>query len=890
MSSQTPSTQFAGDSNPNSGKSQSGNFLPILIGVVLLPYVFIVAGISYLSFVRNKNTHKTLGLYALVSLILGVLVSFFFNIFNLYIDSWMKMVNVLTNSVEAVSLGALFKASLGQIPLSIIIGLGLGALYSTWRWKRKPVWEERTFDLSPLEKIRKNKNINDIKNHNNVPIEGRVLGIDARGEKILQTDASASAHCLAVGGSGTGKTTTILSMISNHLARGEAAIIIDMKGAPDLTEAVAQEAKAYGKRFFHFTGQDTTEPYYGPSENGPAFYDPIPRGDETRRKDLVMSMKNWSESHYEIIIADYLQLAIKILIGNPPEKNVDSLTDIVSVLDPMALKERAYPLANDPEYKNAIAEINYMVEDNLDRDAKKVVHGMRKVLGTLRNSIHGRWLRKDPTGKNDINFRDIVENGDVVVFTLDSGNYAAGAPLIGNLIVQDLKTLASELRNSGNKKRSVIFIDEFSGLGGENIQGLVARVRDAKMQVIIATQSLGDLEKISSSFANEVLGAIGSFIIHRPNIYDEAEVFAGLTGKTKKQIFSANVEHKTSIFGLGKSAGKGSGIVKTEDVYNVEPTEFLNLEIGNMIYINKSPLFAERVQVIDSTSKNSIDVNNLQYEALIINEEISSTGKNVAISYDSDPNVHKFNPLLNEAYANRDAQNSQDQQDILKEATKYYANDFENESVIENFPTEIMDESDYEYMLEQNKQQQEEVKTDDDIIVHKSDPEKMKKLFNIDSNTLFGREPERTEQVIHEIIKEKVSPEKDSLTVSKQNKESLENYSNDFNRNSNTPPKGLDLKNETGLSYARNNPVEPLAKALPPSLPVIPKFVLPEIKPLPELPQFKEKILDTPKVITPISKPAIKQDPQPVKKGFFDDEEDEPINNNNSAFTSDSFD
>lgn len=596
-----PSTTFAGDSNPNSTKNTMWGLA--LVSFLVAPVAILTAVLSYLVFSLGRISYRVIAgftaLYGVILLITGFLPKSV----DMYKESWLSLLSIMGAESGEIT-GIIFHMLLNQAPLSVLIGGVIGSAYAWWRYFRRARWVEMDFRLTPWQLFMKHKNIKDIKSDKNGPSDGRTLGINDNGEKIVQSEKESVAHTFVPGASGSGKTTTLLTGARDSIRRGEGFVFVDMKGSTDVPEILAAYAKRYNRRFYHWTSQDPRKAYDGPASTGCAYYDPLGRGNATRRANLLLEGRDWSEDHYRIIIQDYLQKAFEIAEGVPPGAEVDALADIMSLLDPMALKKRTLPLVGDPYYDEIIAEINYLTDKKIDKDVAGTLDGMRRQLGILRDSIQGRWLRKDPEGKNDIVLFDTAQRGDVVVFTLDSANYSANAKLIGNLIIQDLMTVSSELRADPAPDPLNIIIDEFSAIGSDNIINLIARCRDSRMPVTLSTQSLGDLKAVSNEFMEQLTGIVSSFIIHRPNRYDDAEVYAGLVGKEKKQVFRQNVEHTSGLFGsIGKGAGTGKGSVEVEEDYKISPAQIQELGPGEMYYICKSPFRIEKVRVIAEQGK-----------------------------------------------------------------------------------------------------------------------------------------------------------------------------------------------------------------------------------------------------------------------------------------------
>lgn len=645
MDQRSPSTNFAGESGPHSSTNIAGGAIAIFF--LLSPISILTAGLAFLLFSAARISYKVIisavGIYAAILILSGNLLNSFYS----YINSFLTILSIRDSESIAP---AIFSALWQQLPLSLLIGGVVGAGYCFWRWVRRPTWKEFNFRLTPWEWLRKRKNISDIKTDKNGPADGRTLGINDHGDKIIQSEKEAVAHTLVVGAAGSGKTTTLMLGARDIIRRGEPLLFVDMKGSEDVPRILASYAKRYNRKFYHWTSQDLHEPYVGPSEDGPAFYDPLGRGNPTRRANLVIAGRDWrgTPDYFKITIQDYLQRAFQIIRGCPPEAGVDSLADISNMLDPQALKKRSLNLVGNPEYDNIIAEINYLTDKKIDGDTAKTLESMRRQLGVLRDSVQGNWLRKDPNNKSDINLFDIAHEGSVVVFTVDSANYEENARIVGNLIIQDLKTVSSELREAPSRYPLNVIIDEFSAIGSDNIIGLIARSRDAGIPVTLSTQSLGDLRAVSDSFLDQLMGIVLSFIIHRANTYENAEVYAGLSGKEEKTFIRENFEQTTSMFGgFGWGAGTGKGTLEVKEDFVVSPKEIQSLGQGQMVYICKAPLRIEHVQVITEDGKVAHSENEGKLIPAAVNQELRRATAPLVLNDGESIDDYKVDPSIN---------------------------------------------------------------------------------------------------------------------------------------------------------------------------------------------------------------------------------------------------
>jgi len=427
--------------------------------------------------------------------------------------------------------------------------------------------------------------IKNIKQVESVPV--RCIAVDAPDRLFLAGKTFIATH----------NTRTMLVGMRDVIRLGRGLIVIDCKGGPDIPLALAEWAERYDREFFHWSIRDPKMPYNGPA-SGPAFYDPISRGDASRRKDLLIGSQKWDVEFYKNVVANYLQTAFAVMDLVPPLEGVDTFADLSDLLSPSQLLKRSkYIVAEEnAELKLALNRI-----PDIESQALSGINAMYSRIQTLTSSTAGAWLRKDPDGVRDIDFRKVADEGQVVVFSLDSSNYEDTVNLIAGLIIQDLKTLSSELRTEPADLPLHIYIDEFSSIDTTNILGLLAKARDAKMPVTLATQALADLQRNESTFVHQVLGIVTSFIIHRANAEADARIYAGLSGVVKKRFEKVSMHNSNvGVDALGNNLGTGTRSSEEREDYAIAVGVFQHLPLGNCVYITKSPTvrYVNPIQVI----------------------------------------------------------------------------------------------------------------------------------------------------------------------------------------------------------------------------------------------------------------------------------------------------
>lgn len=701
---------------------QDGGSLPIfyiIIGSLLIvfPTVFVAAWGTYFAFKKYKIHPKVILTYVLLPLII-ILLPFW----GLIRDNFTEIfTSTLPNlSSGTIDLGQAFMELLGhQFLVGIPIGMCVGLFYAFSSLRNQAEWSEIEFKKSPAQILKKRRTIKEIRENRNTPKDSMTLGVDDDGNRVVQTYKESQVHTILIGASGSGKTTTLMGRARDAISVGQGLIFVDMKGGPDIPVKAQELAERFGRKFHHWTMIPKGEQYDGPAPNGPSYYDPISRGEPTRRKDLLIETRTWSEDYYKQESSSLLQIIFNVIVGNPhPDPNRSTFEDIIELLNPAALQQRAIPLGRNPEYAAVIKSIDILNEKTLSPGKKSAIDSLRSQYEQLLLGVAGPYLANSKEHpENNINLFESAHNGDVVVFSIDSSNYEGLASLMGNLIIQDLKTISSQLREKPLTDPVQIVIDEFSAVRSESVMGLINKSRDAQMHVTLATQTLGDFDSISSTFKTRLFNTVTSFIFHRVNHNTDAEYMAGIAGQKLVKDFSESVEYSTQG-GMTQGAAAGRGTLHTKKVSEIEPEEIQQLKTGQLIYIT-SPPRVQRAQFIPE------DIN------LRGNHNTDFAAVNKTQRYNEDTDTQKYAVELEEEYIDYPQPAGLDTPTQVEEYPSqqyndeysYDANDIIAEnSVVENIePEKVVHKSANREILNGvlNKKHQTKPKADDTPIAEK---------------------------------------------------------------------------------------------------------------------------------------------------------------------------
>ncbi|WP_198049603.1 type IV secretion system DNA-binding domain-containing protein [Spiroplasma sp. hyd1] len=340
-------------------------------------------------------------------------------------------------------------------------------------------------------------------------------------------------HTLLVGTTGSGKTTTLLSIIKQlNTKLKQTTIIIDGKGDVDLIDKVKQQ----DPNAFIWT------------INGNLQYNPFATKDSVVLSDKIMSLFDFSEQYYQSMANDYVLILTETLISNKISFILDNIIKYFNIENLKNLVGRDNP--------------NYAYLDNIN---VKDIGGLRSRL-----NVYRQQLKTSIGDKNSIS--EIVKNHQVILFSINSLSYPKLANAVGRLFIQDLKEFAT---NKPQEQKINIIMDEFNVFASETIVNLINKTRSFNYQVFLSFQTINDLKLKDIDLTDTIFGNTSNVICHSvkdPNTADYlSKVFGTITkAKLTRQLDFANEQ---SIMGS----------VRDVEEFIFHPNNFKNLSTGTAI-------------------------------------------------------------------------------------------------------------------------------------------------------------------------------------------------------------------------------------------------------------------------------------------------------------------
>jgi conjugal transfer pilus assembly protein TraD len=418
------------------------------------------------------------------------------------------------------------------------------------------------------------------------------LGGDPRGRAVVLSEPELSAHGLVLGASGAGKSTTLLRILTDQIARGRPVVAIDMKGSPAFARTLAEAARAAGRPFSMW------------SIDGPAHWNPLQHGNATELKDKLMATERFTEPHYQRAAERYVQMVLQVVGAAHPDRS-PTLGEVVALMDPARLPSALRGV--DPVMRDRVRD--YLA--GLTSDQLSAVRGLQTRLAVLTESHTAPYLA--PAGQGaavadgagaTIDLREALRGPEVVLFSLNSARYGRLAAQLGTLVVQDLVSASGD-RLAGIQSGEVlatatIAIDEFSALGADHVIALLARGRESGLSVLVGTQEMADLDRAAPGLREQVLGVTALKIIHRQEVPESARTVAMMVGT--ERVWEHTRQTAGRLFG-GYDTGRGTR--HEVERFIVHPNEIQSLGTGQAIVISK--LGAQRVQRVRVDPPLSVD-------------------------------------------------------------------------------------------------------------------------------------------------------------------------------------------------------------------------------------------------------------------------------------------
>ncbi|MRX56578.1 type IV secretion system DNA-binding domain-containing protein [Bacillus idriensis] len=468
-------------------------------------------------------------------------------------------------------------------------------------------------------------------------------------ERVALKSKELNYHMLATGGTGTGKTTLIASLMESALQQEKPVIFMDGKGERKSMLEFKALCEAYGRKVYLFSEMDDLT------------YNPIKNGTPTETRDKLMSLFSFSSegdgAYYTDIASRYLQLIVKLIDEANVPRDIQTIAKLTNVKNMNAFfkkhsieEEIEEEVEVDAHEKVVAGQASTSEDDDLSgfvapaepktktikktvlekrtRSVTKLQEGMQRIknildeefpedivegcltrlkmqLGELLESDLGHLFIEREEG---IDLQNITDHNDVVIFSISGSRYADYIRKIGKMIILDVNSLVAYRQAKGRKSIFGVY-DEFSAYGDRRIVDIVNKSRSAGFECIISTQTLSDIDAVDPIMTEQIISNCNVIATGRVNSSKDAERIAQVFGTFSDREITQQIEKKYPHIRYEAEMGT----VRDVERFKANPSEIKNLQIGEifinrkMVEVDGSDTYFSRVYV-----RNALDLGGIQ--------------------------------------------------------------------------------------------------------------------------------------------------------------------------------------------------------------------------------------------------------------------------------------
>lgn len=385
-------------------------------------------------------------------------------------------------------------------------------------------------------------------------------------------------HTLVAGATGMGKTSLLDTFLEFDFKNGFPVIIIDPKANIETISRFKAKALRNGVKEENFKVFSLIDPL------GSLQFNPLMNGTPTQIKDRILGALVWSEPYYKAQADLFLINLLEIFysLGITPTINY-ILQTIDSKNVKLDLKEHIRKSELTDEFKDVLID----KLNNLIKIDTKNLSGLYSQLSALNALEFNNILSPNKNEKNQINFIDAINEGQVLFFALNVGAYPETAPVVGRFILMNLKSLMSQIHAKAVTTRKTFIslqVDEFGSFVFDGWADFQKLARDCQFMITMYIQGLADLDKISPEFKSQVQSnTVTKFVLRTDDPY-EVDFWSSVAGTMETVERSYQTDDSFPF-----RSRTGAGNERESSKMKVSHDTFKELSVGQAVLIQKNP-------------------------------------------------------------------------------------------------------------------------------------------------------------------------------------------------------------------------------------------------------------------------------------------------------------
>jgi len=341
----------------------------------------------------------------------------------------------------------------------------------------------------------------------NIPQDGILLGLnDYRGTKteIRLADIDRRRHLYAIGQTGTGKSNFLQEMAKQDAKNGKGFCFIDPHGDA-IEDILTSIPKERAEDVIIFDPSDMERPF----GLNMLEYDPA----HPEQKTFVINeMIGIFDQLYDLkatggpMFEQYVRNAMLLIMEDP--ESGSTLMEISKVL-----ADEDFRRMKLSKCKNPVVSDFWIKEAEKAGGDAALANMVPYITSKLTTFVSNDMMRPIiAQQKSTLNFRDIMDNGKILLVKLSKGKIGEiNAHLLGMVVVGKIlmNALARGDMPEDQRRDFYLYLDEFQNVTTNSISQILSEARKYRLCLIIAHQFIGQL---SEEISKAVFGNVGSMV------------------------------------------------------------------------------------------------------------------------------------------------------------------------------------------------------------------------------------------------------------------------------------------------------------------------------------------------------------------------------------------
>ncbi len=370
------------------------------------------------------------------------------------------------------------------------------------------------------------------------------------------------SHTFVVGMTGSGKSTTLKSLIFQDKLSSKSILIVDGKGDPDLISGFENEFQS-----IVFSQSPTGNCYFNPLEG---------EVHEVVSNFFTASSNLFQQTYYKefakSLLTGYLELCKELSISPSFSElsdlchSLEGFKDIIVGIKTFKIRQIFQPL-----FEMKVTEY------------KEKHSGLSAVVQNIVSSPWKKFLEKSELP--ELRVDELGDKPTLIYVGLQKLSNLEASSLIGKLLLLKVGNLSAKRAATGKVNPVVsVYVDELHGVAYPGLEALVQTARSSRIMLTLSTQTLSDLDSVSPNFTMQILTNTAVKIIHQQNSSMDAEAWAKHFGDMSL-VDKRGHGFAGGFFNFLATPPEASGAsikgrLKEERVWYLEPNEFKNLKRG----------------------------------------------------------------------------------------------------------------------------------------------------------------------------------------------------------------------------------------------------------------------------------------------------------------------